>query len=154
MRRIGLLLVGDENDPLATSNVSAFTQALAGLGWTVGRNVQMDLRVAGGDTDRMRALAQELLGLQPDVIATNGTAATAAVQRQTRTIPIVFATLGDPVASGIVPRLNRPGGNTTGFAIYEATLGGKWLELLSEITPGLRRSRSFLRILAIPSPST
>jgi putative ABC transport system substrate-binding protein len=140
IRRIGVLMSYDENDPEVKRRYSAFTQALAGLGWTVGRNVQMDLRAAGGDTDRMRVLAQELVALQPDVIATNGTAATAAVQRQTRTIPIVFATLGDPVASGIVPRLNRPGGNVTGFGILEASLGGKWLELLSEIAPGLKRA--------------
>jgi putative ABC transport system substrate-binding protein len=99
----------------------------------------MDLRGAGGDIDRMRALAQELVGLHPDVIATNGTAATAAVQRET-TIPIVFANVGDPVASGLVPRLDRPSGNVTGFALYEASLGGKWLELLSEIAPGLKRA--------------
>jgi putative ABC transport system substrate-binding protein len=140
VRRIGVLMSYDEDDPEVKARISAFTRALADFGWTVGRNVQMDLRGAGGDADRMRAFAKELVGLQPDIIATNGTAATAAVQRETRTIPIVFATLGDPVASGIVPRLNRPGGNITGFGILEATLGGKWLELLSEIAPGLKRA--------------
>jgi putative ABC transport system substrate-binding protein len=101
----------------------------------------MDLRWYGGDNNQIRAtLAQELVGLQPDVIATYGTAATVAVQRETRTIPIVFAIGGDPVASGIVARLNQPGGNITGFADLEATLGGKWLELLSEIAPGLKRA--------------
>jgi putative ABC transport system substrate-binding protein len=119
---------------------SAFTQALAALGWTEGRNVRMDLRWGGGDADRIRALAQELVGLQPDIILTNALPATVAVQRETRTIPIVFATVGDPVASGIVPRLDRPGGNITGFGSTEATLGGKWLELLSEIAPGLKRA--------------
>jgi putative ABC transport system substrate-binding protein len=88
----------------------------------------------------MRALAQELVGLQPDIILTNSFPATAALQRETRTIPIVFVNVTDPVATGIVPRLNRPGGNTTGFAILEAPLGGKWLELLSEIAPGLKRA--------------
>jgi putative tryptophan/tyrosine transport system substrate-binding protein len=88
----------------------------------------------------MRALAQELVGLQPDIIVTNSTPATAALQRETQTIPIVFATVGEPVASGIVPRLDRPGGNVTGFANVEASLGGKWLELLSEIAPGLKRA--------------
>jgi putative ABC transport system substrate-binding protein len=87
----------------------------------------------------MRPLAQELVGLQPDIIVTDGLPATAALQRETRTIPVVFANVGDPVASGIVPRLNQPGGNITGFANYEASLGGKWLELLSEIAPGLKR---------------
>ena len=99
----------------------------------------MDLRWGGGDINRIRALAQELVGLQPDIIVTRTTTATLAVQRETRTIPIVFAAVGDPVAGGIVT-LDRPGGNVTGFAGNEATLGGKWLELLSEIAPGLKRA--------------
>jgi putative ABC transport system substrate-binding protein len=139
VRRIGVLSPNDENDPVAKTWVSAFTQALADLGWTDGRNVRMDLHWAGADINRIRALAQELVGLQPDIILTGGTA-TVAVQRETRTIPIVFANVGDPVASGIVPRLNQPGGNITGFATFETTLGGKWLELLSEIAPGLKRA--------------
>jgi putative ABC transport system substrate-binding protein len=104
----------------------------------------MDLRWGGGDTNRIRALAQELVGLQPDVILTSTTPTTVALQRETRTIPIVFATLGDPVASGIVERLDRPSGNVTGFANLEASLGGKWLELLSEITNGLKRAAIML----------
>jgi putative ABC transport system substrate-binding protein len=88
----------------------------------------------------MPALAQELVGLQPDIILAGGDPATVAVERETRTIPIVFANGGDPVVSGIVPRLNRPGGNITGFALFEPSLGGKWLELLSEIAPGLKRA--------------
>jgi putative ABC transport system substrate-binding protein len=110
------------------------------LGWIDGRNVRMDVRYAGEDINRIRALAQELVGLHPDIILTIAAPATVAVQRETRTIPIVFAVGPDPVASGIVPRLDRPGGNATGFAIYEASLGGKWLELLSEIAPGLKRA--------------
>jgi putative ABC transport system substrate-binding protein len=113
------------------------------LGWTDGRNVRMDLRwgASGADIDRIRTLAQELVGLQPDIIMINGTPAGAvAAQRETRTIPMVFASLGDPVVSGIVARLDRPGGNITGFASYEPSLGGKWLELLSEIAPGLKRA--------------
>jgi putative ABC transport system substrate-binding protein len=140
VRRIGVLMAGDENDPEPKARLSAFTQALTGLGWTDGRNVRIDLRWTGDGINRIRALAQELVGLQPDVIATAGTPYAVALQRETRTIPIVFATVGDPVASGIVPRLNRPGGNITGFANYEATLGGKWLELLSDIAPGLKRA--------------
>jgi putative ABC transport system substrate-binding protein len=99
----------------------------------------MDLRGYGDDNNRIRALAQELVALQPDIIVTIGTAATVALQRETRTIPIVSVNVGDPVASGIVPRLDRPTRNITGFASFEATLGGKWLELLSEIAPGLKR---------------
>jgi putative tryptophan/tyrosine transport system substrate-binding protein len=140
VRRIGVLMGPDENDPVAKTYVSALTQALADLGWTDGRNLRMDLRWGGGDINRMRALAQELVGLQVDIIVTNTTPATTAVQRYTRTIPIVFAGVGDPVAGGIVARLDRPGGNITGFALWEASLGGKWLELLSEIAPGLKRA--------------
>jgi putative ABC transport system substrate-binding protein len=140
IRRIGVLMPYDENDPVAKTRISAFTQALAELGWTDGRNVRMNLHWAGDDINRIRALAQELVGLQPDIILTQATPTTAALQRETRTIPIVFATMNDPVASGIVAALNRPGGNITGFAQYEATLGGKWLELLSEIAPGLKRA--------------
>jgi putative ABC transport system substrate-binding protein len=134
VRRIGVLQGRDENDPVAKTYVSAFTQALADLGWTDGRNVRMDLRWGGGDISRIRALAHELVGLQPDIILAGAASATVAVQRETQTIPIVF-TSGDPVA-----RLNQPGGNITGFANYEASLGGKWLELLSEIAPGLKRA--------------
>jgi putative ABC transport system substrate-binding protein len=140
VRRIGVLILGDENDSLAKPLVSAFTQAIADLGWTDGRNVRMDLRWGGADINRIRALAQELVGLQPDIILANGVPASAAVQRATPTIPIVFASVSDPVASGIVARLDRPGGNITGFAASEASLGGKWLELLSEIAPGLKRA--------------
>jgi putative tryptophan/tyrosine transport system substrate-binding protein len=139
VRRIGVLLAGDENDPLAKAYVSAFKQALADLGWTDGRNVRMDLRWGGGDNNRIRALAQELVGLQPDIILTEGRLVTATLQPETRTIPIVFVNVSDPVASGIVPRLDRPGENITGFANLEASLGGKWLELLSEIAPWLKR---------------
>jgi putative ABC transport system substrate-binding protein len=96
----------------------------------------MDLRWWGDNINRSRAVAQELVGLQPDIILTEGTPATLALQRETRTIPIVLATVADPVASGIVARLNQPGGNITGFGSNETTLGGKWLELLSEIAPG------------------
>jgi putative ABC transport system substrate-binding protein len=140
VRRIGVLMLGGENDPLAKSLVSALTQALADWGWTDGRNVRMDLRWGGADNNRIQALAQELVGLQPDIIVTWGTPPTAAVQRETRTIPIVFVAASDPVPSGIVARLDRPSGNTTGFGGSEATLGGKWLELLSEIAPGLKRA--------------
>jgi putative ABC transport system substrate-binding protein len=139
VRRIAVLMWLDENDLGAKSDLSAFTHALAGMGWAEGRNVRMDLRWYGDDTNRMRALAQELVGLQPDVILASG-AAIVALQRETQTIPIVFAGVTDSVANGIVTQLARPSGNTTGFAILEASLAGKWLELLSEIAPGLRRA--------------
>ena len=137
VRRIGLLVPFDETDPVGKANISAFAQALADLGWI---DVRIDVRWGGGDTDRMRALAQELVGLQPDIIVTGGTPATTTLPRETRTIPIVFVGVSDPVAQHIVARLDRPSGNITGFAIYEAPLAGKWLELLSEIAPGLKRA--------------
>jgi putative tryptophan/tyrosine transport system substrate-binding protein len=139
MRRIGVLMPFDENDPEVKLRYSAFTQALADLGWNDGRNVQVDLRSGRGDNNRIRALAKELVGLQPDILLPNGTPATVAVQRETQTIPIVFVNVSDPVASSIVARLDRPSGNITGFANLEASLGGKWLELLSEIAPRLNR---------------
>jgi putative ABC transport system substrate-binding protein len=140
VRRIGLLMGTDENDPEGERRYSAFTQALVDLGWADGRNLRVDLRWGRADTNRMRALAKELVGLPPDIIFTWGTPATVALQRETRTIPIVFASVTDPVANGIVARLDDPTGNITGFASNEGTLGGKWLELLSEIAPGLKRA--------------
>ena len=140
VRRIGVFMGGGQDDAEMKLRLSAFTQALADLGWTDGRNVRMDVRWGRGDPNRIRALAQELVGLQPDIIVTTSTPPTAALQRETRTIPIVFANVADPVASGIVARLDRPGGNVTGFANLEPTLAGKWLELLSEIAPGLKRA--------------
>jgi putative ABC transport system substrate-binding protein len=142
VRRIGVLMPYDgENDPVAKPRLSAFTQALADLGWTDGRNMRMDLRWAGADTDRIRALTQELVASQPDIIVTAGTPATVTLQRETQTIPIVFAGVTDPVAQGIVARLDRPSGNITGFADFgDASLGGKWLDLLSEIAPALKRA--------------
>jgi putative tryptophan/tyrosine transport system substrate-binding protein len=139
VRRIGVLIPGDENDPVMKARVSALTQGLADLGWNDGRNVRVDLRWYGSDANRIRTLARELVGLQPDVIASSSTPATVALQRETRTVPIVFANVSDPVATGIVARLDRPGGNITGFATLEASLGSKWLELLLEIAPGLKR---------------
>src|SRR5215470_5114956 len=120
VRRIGVLISGDENDPERKRRLSALTQALVDLGWTDGRNVRMDLRWGGGNANQVRALAQELVGLQPDIIVTSATPATAAVQRETRTIPIVFVSVADPVASGVVARLDRPSENVTGFANLEA----------------------------------
>jgi putative tryptophan/tyrosine transport system substrate-binding protein len=138
VRRIGVLMPYAENDAESNRRFSTFTKALVDLGWTEGHNVRVDLR-SGIGTDRMRGLAHELVGLQPDVILTGETPATAALQRETQTIPVVFVTAVDPVASGIVPRLDRPSGNFTGFGLLEPSLGGKWLELLSEIAPGLKR---------------
>jgi putative tryptophan/tyrosine transport system substrate-binding protein len=140
VRRIGVLMGGDENDLAWNSALTAFTDALADLGWTDGRNVRMDPRFTGGDINRIRSLAHELVASQPDIILANGTPATTALQRETRTIPIVFVVVADPVGSGFVAKLNQPSSNITGFANLEASLGSKWLELLLEIAPGLRRA--------------
>ena len=138
VRRIGVITGADENESKART--SLLTQALSELGWTEGRNVRVDRRWSGDDNDRIKVVAQELVRLEPDIIVTGGVPATAAVQRETRTIPIVFQTVADPVASGLVARLERPGGNITGFATSEASMGGKWVQLLSEIAPGLKRA--------------
>jgi putative tryptophan/tyrosine transport system substrate-binding protein len=140
MRRIGVLTGGDENDPFVKLQLSTLTQALEDLGWTDGRNVRMDFRWAGGDINRIRALAQELVGLQPNIIVASSTAVTAALQRETRTIPIVMVNVSDPVGSGFAAQLSQPGENITGFGLYEASIVGKQLELLLGIAPGLSRA--------------
>jgi putative ABC transport system substrate-binding protein len=139
VRRVGVLMAFDENDPEARAYLSGFTQGLAQLSWIDGRNLRMDVRWGAGNVDRMRMSAKELLDLQPDVILAHGTPATAALQRETRTIPIVFASVSDPVGESFVAGLPRPGGNITGFISQEATVAGKWLELLAEIAPGVKR---------------
>jgi putative tryptophan/tyrosine transport system substrate-binding protein len=132
MRRIGVLMAFDENDPEPKGLLSNVTQGLAELGWIDGRTVRMEVRWAAGSVDRMRTFAKELVQLQPDVILAATTPVTAALQRETRTIPIVFAIVSDPVGAGFVEGLPRPGGNITGFINAEAAMGGKWLELLKE----------------------
>ena len=136
---IGVLMPYDENDPEAKAFLSGFLQRLSELGWTDGRNLRMDIRWTGGNVDRMRVFAKELVDLQPDVIFTDSTSQTAAFQRETRTIPIVFVFVSDPVGSGFVASVPRPGGNITGFTHLESSMGGKWLQLLTEIAPGLKR---------------
>jgi putative ABC transport system substrate-binding protein len=138
-RRIGVLMGADEDDPQRKGWLSTFTLGLSELGWTDGRNLRMDVRWAGENVDRMRMFAKELVDLQPDVIFSHTTPATAALQRQTRTIPIVFTFVGDPIGEGFVAGLPRPGGNITGFIPQEASIAGKWVELLTEIAPGVKR---------------
>jgi putative ABC transport system substrate-binding protein len=138
-QRVGVLMAPDETDPQGKARISGFTQRLAELGWTEGRNLQMDVRWAADNLDRMRLFAKELVGLKPDVILATSTPVTAALQGETRTIPIVFANINDPVGSGFVASLPRPGGNITGLINVEATMGGKRLQLLTEIAPGIKR---------------
>jgi putative tryptophan/tyrosine transport system substrate-binding protein len=140
VRRIGVLWTGDENDPFQKQVMSGFTRRLGELGWTMGRNLRMDVRWgAPGNADRMQMFAKELVALQPEVIQAASTPATAALQRETRTLPIVFGGVSDPVGEGFVASLPRPGGNLTGFINLEASMGGKWVELLREIAPGVKR---------------
>jgi putative ABC transport system substrate-binding protein len=139
VRRIGVLLSVDESDPEGMAQLSGFTQGLAELGWIDGRNLRMEVRWGSGDIDRIRTFAKELVALQPDVIVAHGTPVTAALQRETRTIPIVFVTVTDPVGDGFVAGLPHPGGNITGFLTSESAITAKMFELLSEIAPGLRR---------------
>jgi putative ABC transport system substrate-binding protein len=139
VRRIGVLMNADENDPEGKVWLSEFTQALAELSWTDGVNLRMEVRWTSDSVDRMRVFAKELVGLRPEVILAGGTPVTAALQRETQTIPIVFAAVSDPVGDGFVTSLPRPGGNLTGFINMEASLAGKWLEMLTEIAPGVKR---------------
>jgi putative ABC transport system substrate-binding protein len=139
MRRVGVLMSLGENDPEAKAWLSGFTQGLAELGWANGRNVRMDVRWAAGNVDWARMFAKELVDLQAEIILAQGTPVTAALQRETRTIPIVFANVADPVGSGFVASLPRPDRNITGFINIEEAMGGKWLELLTEIAPGIKR---------------
>jgi putative ABC transport system substrate-binding protein len=139
MRRIGVLMGFRESDPEGTLWLSSFTRAFRELGWTDGRNVQMDVRWSGSNIEQERMLSKELVNLQPDVILAHGTPITAALKRETQTIPIVFGAVADPVGEGFINSLNRPGGNITGFLFSEAGIGGKWVELLKEIAPGLKR---------------
>jgi putative tryptophan/tyrosine transport system substrate-binding protein len=139
VRRIGVLSAFNEDDPEAKAYLSEFVRALQELGWSVGRNLRMDVRWAGDNVDQMRTFAKELVDLQPDVILAYATPATAALQRETRTIPIVFVGVSDPVGAGFVASLSHPGANLTGFIFTEAGMAGKWLELLLELAPGIKR---------------
>ena len=139
VQRVGVLVALDETDPQGMARFSGFMHQLAELGWIEGRNLRMDFRWAAGNVDRMRLFAKELVSLKPDVILATSTPVAAALQEETRTIPIVFANLNDPVASGFVASLSHPGGNLTGLINVEATMGGKRLQLLTEIAPGMKR---------------
>ena len=139
MQRIGVLMNFAADDAEGQGRVAAFQQALQQLGWTDGRNVQIDYRWAAGDTGRFRRYAEELLALAPDVVLASATPSVQALQQATRAVPIVFANVGDPVAAGLVDSLARPGGNVTGFTYFEFGFAAKWLELLKEIAPRVTR---------------
>ena len=141
VRRIGVLMGFADNDPEARLWIARFTQELSELGWIVGRNLQMDIRWdADSSIDQRQIFAKELVSLQPDVILSSTTPATAAIHRETRAIPVVFVIVSDPIGSGLVASLPRPGGNLTGFLFQEPTMAAKMLELLTEIAPGVKRA--------------
>jgi putative ABC transport system substrate-binding protein len=139
MRRIGVLMGLSESDSEGPPRVAVFKQELQNLGWTEGRNLQIEYRWAAGDADRIGSLSRELAGTMPDVLVAHLTAATEALMLQTRTIPIIFVLAADPVGSGLVASLSRPGGNVTGFTNFVPSLGGKWVELLKEVSPRIKR---------------
>ncbi len=139
-RKIGVFMPGAPDHPEYQDRNAAFLQALGELGWTVGRNIRIDYRWGAGNVERYRTFAEELVALGPGVILGNGTATVSALQRVTRTVPIVFANITDPVGSGLVASLARPGGNVTGFTSQEFGFSGKWLELLKEVAPRVTRA--------------
>jgi len=139
MRRFGVLMSTAADDPVGQARIAAFRQGLQKLGWTEGRNVRIDIRWAGGNADLDRKFAAELVALSPDVILATASPTVAALQGATRTVPIVFAHAVDPVGAGFVDSLSRPGGNATGFVLFEYGISAKWLELLKEIAPGVAR---------------
>jgi putative ABC transport system substrate-binding protein len=150
IRRIGVLMSQLTGDPEGQARVAALQQTLQELGWTDGRNARIDYRWSGSDFERIRKHAAELLALAPDVVLANGTSAVVALQQATRTVPIVFVQVTDPVGGGIVESLARPGGNATGFTLFEYTTSGKWLELLKQIAPDVTRAA----VLRDPAIST
>ena len=139
VRRIGVLMGFAENDEVWQAYLAAFRQRLQDLGWTVGRNVRIDYRFAGENTERIRIGAGELVAIAPDVILVSTNPAVSALMQATRTIPIVFTYVSDSVGSGFVASLARPGGHITGFHNFEPAISGKWLEVLKQIAPGVRR---------------
>jgi putative tryptophan/tyrosine transport system substrate-binding protein len=152
MRRIGVLMSAVEGDQRGLEFITAFAQGLAELGWTVGRNVRIEYRWGAGDLDRFRRYAAELVALAPDVVLASAGSIVGAFQQASRTVPIVFVTTIDPVGGGWVESLSRPGTNATGFSSFEFSMSGKWLELLKEIAPGIKRV-AVIRDPSVPAGS-
>jgi putative tryptophan/tyrosine transport system substrate-binding protein len=148
LRHVGVLMNVVPGDPGGPGDVMAFRQGLAELGWIEGRNIDIEFRWPGGDIDRVRTFAKELVGLRPDVLIGRSTPTTVALKRETDTIPIIFVNVTEPVEQGFVQSLARPGGNITGFTNFEASIGGKWLQLLKEVDPRV------MRVAVIYNPET
>ena len=139
VRRVGVLMPGTADDPEYQTRLAAFTERLGQLGWVDGQTIHVDIRWSGADSDRRRKFVTEIVALAPDVILAPGSSSMGPLLQATHTIPVVFATTADPVGAGFVESLSRPGGNATGFTAYDYSIGGKWLELLKEISPGVTR---------------
>jgi len=148
IRRIGVLMAVAESDADVRSGVALFQQSLQEFGWKDGRNIRIDYRWGDADADRIQALAKELVGLQPDVLVAHSTPSAKGLLQATRSVPIVFLTVTDPLGQGLVASLSHPGGNITGFSVFEFSLGTKWVEVLKQIAPGTRR------VTAIFNPET
>jgi putative ABC transport system substrate-binding protein len=164
-KRVGVLMNSAATDAATQSYLSAFVQALPHLGWTEGQNIRIDIRWSAGDAALARIYAAQLIGLMPDVILTSSTINLTVVQQGTSTVPVVFLQISDPVAQGFVANMTKPGANLTGFSMYEFSIGGKWLDLLKEVAPGLARvavmfnpetspqSKFFMRSIEAAAPS-
>jgi putative tryptophan/tyrosine transport system substrate-binding protein len=148
MRRIGVLMAVAESDADVRSGVAIFQQSLQELGWKDGRNIRIDYRWGDADAGRIQTLAKELVGLQPDVLVAHSTPSAKGLLQATHTVPFVFLTVTDPLGQGLVASMSRPGGNITGFSVFEFSLGSKWVEALKQIAPGTRR------VTAIFNPET
>jgi putative tryptophan/tyrosine transport system substrate-binding protein len=139
VQQIGVLMAGANSDPDEQFRLTAFQNGLRGLGWAQGHNIQIDIRKAAGEAERFRPYAVELVAAKPDVLMADTSPSTAALQRETHTIPIVFVRVSDPVGQGFVADMARPGGNITGFTNYESAMSGKWVDLLKEAVPNIKR---------------
>jgi putative tryptophan/tyrosine transport system substrate-binding protein len=153
MRHVGVLMPGPADDPVSQERNAAFLQALQQLGWTVGRDLRIDYRWTGRDAERIRKYAAELVALAPDVILASGTSIVGPLLQATRTVPIVFPIVGDPVGAGFVDSLARPGGNATGFMSFEYSLSGKWLELLKQIAPHVTQAAVLRDAATVSGPA-
>ena len=165
VRRVGVIMGFAQNDEVWQAYLATFRQGLQELGWTGGRNIRFDYRFTGESTERMRIVAEEMVALAPDVILVSTNSVVSATLKATRSIPVVFTWVSDPVGSGFVSNLAHPGGNITGFHNFEPAIGGKWLELLRQIAPGLRRvavihvpdivpNVAFLRVVEAAAPAS
>jgi putative ABC transport system substrate-binding protein len=154
VRTVGILLNADETEVDAQRRLAAFRRGMNVLGWVEGKNFRVEMRWGRGDRDLVQSHAQELVRIAPEIILTNGTPSTVALQRETSKIPIVFAQVTDPVGEGLVASLSRPGGNITGFSAYDSEMGGKWMELLKEFAPGVTRAALLFNPRTAPGGGT